>query len=100
MSHSPFAVMIAGVAKPGMEDYIKDYLVRLMQHSRHDEDCILYNIHQSGDNPGEFMMYSVWKSKDAFEAHNEKPEMQEFKKELAPEMFVMQSPKTYWQVIE
>jgi len=100
MNDKKFTVMVAGVAKAGMEDYIKDYLTRLMEHSRRDKGCIIYNVHQSTHDTREFMMYSVWKSEEAFEEHNQKPELQEFKKELAPEMFDAQSPKTYWQIIE
>jgi len=91
--------MIAGLTKPGMEDYMKHYLMQLMEHSRQDSGCILYNIHQSIDNPTEFMVYMLWKNKEAFEKHNKKPEMQEFKKRLSKEMFEEQSPKTYWRLI-
>lgn len=33
---SHFAVMIAGVAKVGMEDYVKRYLKQMMEHSSQD----------------------------------------------------------------
>jgi hypothetical protein len=47
MSNGNFTVMIAGIAKSGMEDYVKKFLKQLMEHSRKDKGCILYNIHQS-----------------------------------------------------
>lgn len=46
-----FTVMIAGVAKSGMEAYVERFLKQLMEHSRVDKGCITYNIHQSIDNP-------------------------------------------------
>lgn len=94
------AVMIAGLAKPGMEEYVKRYLKQIMQHSTRDAGCIIYNIHQSTEIPTEFMVYMLWESKKAFEEHNKKPEMQEFKKQLAHQMFDMQSPKTFWKLID
>lgn len=100
MSNGNYTVMIAGLAKSGMEDYVKRYLKQLMNHSRQDKGCLLYNIHQSLDNPSEFMVYMQWSSKDAFEQHNLKPEMQEFKRKLAKEMFEEQSPKTYWHLLD
>lgn len=100
MNNGNYTVMIAGVAKSGMEDYVKRFLKQLMEHSQNDTGCIIYNIHQSIENPSEFMVYMQWKSKEAFEQHNLKPEMQEFKHKLAKEMFEEQSPKTYWHLLD
>ncbi len=97
---SQFTIMVAGIANAGMEDYVKDYLKRMMEHSRRDKGCVIYNVHQSTHDPREFMMYSVWKNKEAFEAHNKRPEVKEFKEKLSHEMFDEQSPKTYWQILE
>lgn len=99
MSNNSVAIMVAGVAKAGMEEYVKRCLTRLMEHSRQDKGCLLYNIHQSSENPAEFMAYMLWESESAFEAHNKKPEMQEFKKELATIWFSETSPKTYWHLL-
>src|SRR3990167_2186446 len=63
MNNGNYTVMIAGIAKSGMEDYVKRFLKQLMEHSRKDNGCIIYNIHQSIDNPSEFMVYMQWKSK-------------------------------------
>ncbi len=100
MENKPYAIMIAGITTPDMADYVKGYLLRMMEHSRHETGCILYNIHQSKDKPNEFMMYSVWKDQADFEKHNQTPEMQEFKHELAKAMFEIQSPKTIWELLE
>lgn len=100
MNNKKFTVMIAGLAKAGMEEYVKRCLVQLMEHSRQDKGCIIYNIHQSIDNPLEFMAYMVWESEAAFNSHNKKPEMQEFKKQLAKVWFEEQSPKTYWHLLK
>ncbi|MCH9770655.1 MAG: antibiotic biosynthesis monooxygenase [Gammaproteobacteria bacterium] len=99
MKNSQFTVMIAGIAKAGMEDYVKRFLLQLAKSSRQDEGCLVYNIHQSESNPAEFMLYSVWSDQAAFDAHNQTMHMQEFKRQLATDMFEIQSPKTYWQLI-
>ncbi len=92
--------MIAGIVKAGMEEYVENFLTKLMQHSRKDEGCIAYNIHRSKQNPLEFMLYSTWTNQEAFEHHNQSPTLQEFKKKLAQEMFEEQSPKTYWETLD
>jgi len=95
-----FTVMVAGMAQAGMEDYVKEHLKQMMQHSQQEEGCIIYNVHQSTENKREFMMYSVWVDQAAFESHNKTPAMEEFRHKLAKAMFDAQSPKTYWTVIE
>lgn len=100
MGDKNYTIMTTGIAKSGMEDYVKQYLKQLMEHSRQDKGCKVYNIHQSTKNPTEFMVYMLWKSEEAFENHNKKPEMQEFKKRLSKGMFEQQSPKTYWNLLD
>lgn len=100
MASQNFTVMIAGIAKSGMEEYVKKYLKQLMDHSHNDKGCLVYNIHQSTENPREFMVYMLWESEQAFEEHNQKPEMQEFKNKLSKEMFDQQSPKTFWHLLD
>ena len=91
--------MIAGVAKAGMEDYVKRVLIEMMEHSQADKGCLIYNVHQSFEHPGEFMVYMLWESKSAFDHHNEKPEMMAFRSRLANELFAEQSPKTFWRLL-
>ncbi|OGT30550.1 MAG: hypothetical protein A3E87_03025 [Gammaproteobacteria bacterium RIFCSPHIGHO2_12_FULL_35_23] len=100
MANQQYTVMIAGMAQRGMEDYVERYLKQMMEHSRRDPGCLFYNIHRSITEPREFMLYSVWENKAVFDQHNQKPEMIEFKKHLAQAMFDLQSPKTYWTMID
>ncbi|HVY53622.1 MAG TPA: antibiotic biosynthesis monooxygenase family protein [Gammaproteobacteria bacterium] len=99
MNNGNFTVMIAGVAKAGMEKYVKRLLLQIMENSKQDQGCIAYNIHQSTENPAEFMVYMQWNSQKDFELHNLTPQMQEFKHKLAKEVFEVQSPKTYWHLL-
>lgn len=91
--------MIAGMAKAGMEAYVRDNLMAMMKDAQQDAGCIIYNIHESINTPGEFMVYMVWQDKKSFDLHNQKPAMQEFKKKLTHEWFEQQSPKTYWYLL-
>lgn len=99
MENQQFTVLIAGIAKAGMEDYVAHYLSDLMRLSREDDGCLIYNIHRSVTNPSEFMLYSVWRDEAAFNQHNQKPELRELKTKLANDLFEQQSPKTFWRVL-
>lgn len=63
MNNGNYSVMIAGIAKCGIEAYVKRYLKQLMEHSHQDKGCIFYNIHRSIDNPPELVVYMQWKNK-------------------------------------
>ncbi|MDF1795915.1 MAG: antibiotic biosynthesis monooxygenase [Coxiellaceae bacterium] len=99
MAQGSFVVMVAGISPEDMKEYVKDYMERMMKHSRQNAGCKTYNVHQSLHNPCEFMMYSEWESEVAFENHNATEEMQEFLGGLAKHMFEVTSPKTYWHVL-
>lgn len=99
MKKGSFVVMVAGVVAIDMQAYVKQYLTRMMLASRRNEGCLIYNVHQSASNDCEFMMYSEWLDKDAFERHNKSGEMQEFIGELAKAMFDVRSPKTFWRTL-
>lgn len=99
MENKNISVLIMRIAKAGMESYLIRYLKKMVASSREDKGCIIYNIHQSKENPLGFMVYMLWESKEAFEAHNNRPEMQEFRKKLAYELFDIKTPKSYWHLI-
>lgn len=99
MDNKYFTFMVAGIAKQGMEDYVKHFLTDLMTKSRKDDGCVAYNVHQSIENPQEFMLYSLWCDEESFEKHNQSVHMQEFKQQLHRELFDKESPKTYWNLL-
>ena len=99
MSDEKYVVMVAGIVAAGREDYAADYFRRMAEVSKQDAGCLIYNIHQSADNPSEFMMYSVWENKAAFEQHNQREGVQEFKQELNKTMLETQSSMTEWVLL-
>jgi quinol monooxygenase YgiN len=99
MERKRFTVMITGIAKEGIEGHVKNFLSKLMEHSKKEEGCIEYNIYENTEDPHEFLLFTVWRTQEDFERHNQTPEMQEFKRHLAKEFFIKQSKKEYWQLL-
>jgi len=99
MTKDSYVMMIAAKSTPGMEAYLRHFFYHLMQQSQHEKGCIIYNIHESLTNVGEFMLYSVWESQADFENHNASEPMQEFKKQLSKKLFAIESPKTTWRIL-
>jgi quinol monooxygenase YgiN len=62
-------------AKPGQEDAVKEVLLSLVEPTRQEPGCLCYNLHQSKSDPGMFMFYEQWASKEAIDAHGKTPHM-------------------------
>ena len=72
-------------AKPGMEQRVRDEILALVGPTRAEAGCINYDLHVSLDDPGLFMLYENWVSKEALDQHLATPYLERFKA-LAPEI--------------
>ncbi len=72
-------------AKPGMEQRVRDEILALVGPTRAEAGCINYDLHVSLDDPGLFMLYENWTSKEALDQHLATPYLERFKA-LAPEI--------------
>jgi quinol monooxygenase YgiN len=61
--------------KPGQEEAVKEALLSLVEPTRKEPGCLLYNLHQSKSDPTMFMFYEVWASQEALDAHGKTPHM-------------------------
>jgi len=68
-------VVAAIKAKPGNEAAVEECLRGLLQPSRKDKGCISYDLHKSLDDPGLFVFYETWESKELLGAHLETPHL-------------------------
>jgi len=75
---STIAVVATATAKPGHEAELRAAFTKLLGPSRSDSGCIIYDLHQSTDDPNTFMMYEVWASKAELDAHLATSHLQEF----------------------
>lgn len=69
-------------AKPGREAETKEFLTNAVTPSRHDAGCIDYDPHEVEGQPGTFVIYERWISREALDAHLHAPRMQELVPQL------------------
>jgi quinol monooxygenase YgiN len=62
-------------AKAGQEDAVKEALMSLVEPTRQEPGCLVYNLHQSKSDPTQFMFYEQWANQEAFDAHGKQPHM-------------------------
>jgi quinol monooxygenase YgiN len=63
-------------AKPGMESRVRETFGALRAPTHKEDGCVYYELHQSIENPLEFMFYENWTSAAHLDAHLKTPHVQ------------------------
>jgi len=71
-------------AKEVYRDEVAAVLQNMVLHTRQEEACELYSLHQGIEDKNLFTFYEIWKSKEGLDAHNQQPYIKAFG-ELAEE---------------
>ncbi len=74
------AVMIT--AKPGKKDEMKGYMQSLIEPTRKEKGCLLYDLHESLENPDMFMWYEVWDTQEDLDAHHHSAHVLAYKEKV------------------
>lgn len=72
---SKLTVVAHATAKPGKENQLKAILQGFVAPTRAEKGCLNYDLHQSLDQPGKFVFYENWTSKEALDAHLKTPHL-------------------------
>jgi len=84
-------------ARAGKEAEVRRLLLALVAAARAEAGCLNYDLHQSADDPTEFMFYENWTSRAALDAHLDMPYLNEFDA-LAEELLAAPVEITFWQM--
>ena len=69
MPKSVLGVVARIVAKPESVDAVRDGLKSLLQPTRGETGCILYELMQNAADPTDFTFYEEWTDEQALDAH-------------------------------
>jgi quinol monooxygenase YgiN len=56
-------------ARPGKETALRAALTGLLAPTRKETGCINYDLHQSTENPADFLFHENWTSRELLEIH-------------------------------
>src|SRR4051812_10164996 len=84
--------------QPGHESEIKVALTTLAAATRAEAGCKGFQIHQSKDNPSQFMMYENWQDQAALEQHDQTAHLKAFQAVAKP-LFAKSPQVTFWTPI-
>lgn len=60
----PLTIVAQLKAKPGKEKELQQVLQALIEPTRHEKGSINYDMHVSNEDPGLFLFYENWRTKD------------------------------------
>lgn len=77
------ATMVVRIkARPGMAERVRKELLALAAPTRTDAKCISYNLHQSTEPEGLFMLCANWVDQRALDEHLRLPYLQVLREKL------------------
>jgi len=65
-------------SRGGKEAEVEKTLRGLIEPTRSEKGCINYNLHRSQEDPGLFMFYENWTSREALDQHLATPYLRDF----------------------
>ncbi len=66
----PKLTIVANIfANPDKIDHLKAELEKLIEPTRAEPGCINYDLHQDNANPGHFLFYENWTSRELWQEH-------------------------------
>jgi len=74
----PLTIVARFRAKPGMQDQVRAALRALLAPTRAESGCINYDLHESLEDPRNFVLYENWVTTEQLEAHLKTPHLVQF----------------------
>jgi quinol monooxygenase YgiN len=69
MSTEPIVLVVKMQAKAGAADAMRALLRRTASLSQAEDGCMLYQLLEAVDAPGQFLLVEKWRDRPAFKAH-------------------------------
>ena len=79
MTQNLLSVVAEMVAKPGKEEELKRHMIALVAPTLKEEGCVQYDLHQSTSEPGRFVFYENWTSREMLDRHSKSEHIAAFR---------------------
>ena len=71
MARAVLGVVARIIAKPGSVDVVRQGLEGLMEPTRAEQGCLVYDLMQNREDPTDFTFYEEWTDEAALHAHSQ-----------------------------
>ena len=85
-------------ARPGKEDDLRRVLLSLIEPTRAEEGCIQYDLHVHSTDPGRFVFYENWASREHLDRHLSSPHLTVAIGTAGDWLAEPPSIETYWRI--
>lgn len=82
MSNEPVTLHIEMRAREGKAKDLQQALLDLRAESRREEGCTSYELSRQLDDPNVVLLYELWETESALDAHNRTPHLAAFRARL------------------
>lgn len=65
----PLTIVGQITAAPGKEQLVRQELEKLVPITRQEAGCIQYDLHVDNGNPGYFLFFENWETRDLWQTH-------------------------------
>ena len=79
----PLTILAQITASEGKEDLVRTELEKLVDITRAERGCLQYDLHIDNENPGFFVFYENWESRDLWQTHMNAPHLAAYAKATA-----------------
>lgn len=94
----PLSVVAHLKAKPGKEDDLRRVLLTLIEPTRVEDGCIQYDLHVHATDPGRFVFYENWTSREHLDRHLASPHLSAAVASAGDLLAEPPSIETYWRI--
>jgi quinol monooxygenase YgiN len=85
-------------AKPGREEALRRAVLALIEPTRQEEGCVQYDLHVHTNDPGRFVFYENWTSREHLDRHAASAHLKEFGTVSADLLTEPPRVETYWRI--
>ena len=90
----PITLVVRLRAKPRREAALRQTLLEIRAASLKENGCLLYDVHQSTEDPAVFLLYQTWASQAAVDAHIQASHVHGFL--IGARKFLLDRPRISW----
>lgn len=85
-------------ARPGKEEALRKVLLSLVEPTRAEDGCVQYDLHVHTSDPGRFVFYENWNSREHLDAHLASPHLIAAVATAGEWLTEPPSIETYWRI--
>jgi quinol monooxygenase YgiN len=69
----PLTIVADIHANPGKEDELAELLTSFVAPTRAEQGCVQYDLHRDDLDPGHFVFFEIWETRDLWQDHIASP---------------------------